>query len=354
MRAALLRVATAVGLLGLSACGDFGPSGGGATATPTATAASGTPTATFLPGIPTPTATRTPRQTPTPGGSPSVLPPIVMTGRVVFAASNGEQCCVAVDPILLPQNPQPGQATLVLDDLPVGPATVTVDGFTENFAPAPPGVTATCKTVNTTGVAPCDASRNASPAYTSDPVEITIFPGVRVNLGDVDVAALPFVLEFIPPQNATVPLPVEMAFTVVDAETGIAEPSVTLEITLDVPQGEPPVFRRLTKRVALALDACSDGSGEPCSADGDNALAGFKARGVSEYLAYLPPGPVEARITAQNLADPPRDLDFRYAFVVAPAPDATATPTVAPPARADADAVLVIPTPTPTETPLVP
>jgi hypothetical protein len=128
---------------------------------------------------------------------------------------------------------------------------------------------------------------------------------------------------------------------------------VALEITLDVPQGEPPVFRPLTKRVPVELDPCLDGSGKPCSPDGNLGLSGFKARGVAEYLEYLPAGPVEARITAQNLADPRRDLDFRYAFIVAPDAIATATPDAAAARadRSDAAAGLVVPTPTPTPTP---
>lgn len=345
MRADSLAALALIMALAVAGCG--GGSGRSRSATPTP--GSGTVT----PQTRTPTARTTPVHTATPGGNPSILPPYVLTARVIFRASNGEQCCVAADPALLPAEPARGQETLVLDDLPIGPATVTVAGYTTDFAPAPPGVTATCRTVNRRGVAPCDTTRNASPAYESDPLAITIFPGVRVNLGSVDVAPLPFVLTFTPPQNSAVPLPVDLSFTVVDPATGIAAPSVALEITLDVPQGKPPVFRPLTKRVELALDACRDGGSRPCSEEGDNGLTGFIARGISEFLAYLPAGPVAARITAQNLADPPRDLDFQYLFAVAPEP----TPTAPPPAAAEADgdehgAVVIVPSPTPTETPL--
>ncbi|HSP96691.1 MAG TPA: hypothetical protein VL049_05540, partial [Candidatus Dormibacteraeota bacterium] len=265
----------------------------------------------------TPTQNGTPLPTRTPGGGPSILPDICNIGRVVFRSQTGESCCIAVDPVLLPPKPVPGQPNLVLTNLPLGPATVTIDGYVENFAPLPPDVTATCETLNTSGVRPCD-TLDASAAYGSAPKVITIFGGVRVNLGDVEVAALPFLLDFTPPQNAEVPVPVDMAFTVVDPETGIAAPSVALDITLNVPQGEPPVFRPLTKRVPLQLDPCKDSSGQPCSTGDDLGVTGFMARAVAEYLSYLPAGPVEARITAQNLADPPRDLDFRYMFVVAP------------------------------------
>ncbi|HSP99276.1 MAG TPA: hypothetical protein VL049_18810 [Candidatus Dormibacteraeota bacterium] len=307
-------------LLGLAACG--GGSGGGSssrTATPHTT-----------PSI-TSTPNGTPPPTPTPGsGGPSILPDICKIGRVVFRSESGESCCIAADPALLPPKPQPGQPSLVLTNLPIGPATVTIDGYVEDFAPLPPDVTATCETLNTSGVRPCDPVLDASAAYGSDPKAITIFGGVRVNLGDVEVVALPFLLDFTPPQNSEVPLPVNLGFTVVDGQTGIARPSVALDITLNVPQGDPPVFRPLTKRVPVALDPCLDGSGRPCSPQGDLKLAGFKATGMAEYLSYLPPGPVEARITAENLADPPRNLDFSYQFMVLPQPTDTPTATTTP------------------------
>ncbi len=359
----LLHALALSALLGLAACGGSGgssrppgtatpPSGTPSPGTPSpGTPSPGTPSPSPRPGTPTATAVGTPPKTPTPGGSPSLLPPIVTIARVVFRASNGETCCVAADPILLPVDPQPGQATLVLDDLPIGPATVEISGYTEDFAPAPDDVTTTCKTVNTTGVRPCDDIRNASAAFASAPKPITIFSGVKVNLGEVEVAALPFVLEFTPPQNIEVPLPVDLSFTVVDAETGIAGPSVGLEITLDVPQGQPPVFRPLTKRVPVVLDPCRDGSGTPCSPEGDFDLSGFKARGVAEYLSYLPAGPVAARITAQNLADPARDLDFRYVFVVLPGPTETPTPTSTTVPSSTPTRVPPSNTPTPTFTP---
>jgi hypothetical protein len=342
------RVLLVLTLLGVSACGG-GPIGGPVTrtATPVPTVTPPTPAA-------SPTSTVTPDGTPpptaTPGGGGSILPGICHIGRVVFRSQSGERCCIAADPALLPRKPQPGQPTLVLTDLPLGPATVTVDGYVEDFAPFPPDVTATCKTLNTSGIRPCD-TLDASAAYGSEPKAVTIFGGVRVNLGDIDLAALPFLLAFTPPQNATVVNPVEMGFTVVDAETGIAAPSVALDITLNAPQGEPPVFRPITKRVPLALTPCNDHSGQPCS--GANlGVAGFLARAVAEYLSYLPDGAVEARITAQNRAVPPRDLDFRYSFVVGVPP--TPTAAFASVSAGGAGGAVFAPTPTPTATPEVP
>lgn len=363
-------VLAALALLGVTACGR-GPIGGSVTRTPTPTAngtrtatltttPNGTLTATTTPNgtftnTPTPNGTLTSTATPngshtatrTPGENGSILPDICVIGRVVFRSQTGEKCCVATDPALLPPKPRPGQPSLVLTDLPLGPATVTIDGYVEDFAPLPEDITETCKTVNTTGVRPCDPLDQA-PAYGSEPKAITIFGGVRVNLGDVQVNALPFLLDLDPEQDETVPVPVEMGFTVVDPETGIAAPSVALDITLDVPQGQPPVFRPLTKRVPLQLDACKDGTSVPCSAGDNLGVTGFLASAIAEYLDYLPDGPVDVRITAQNLADPPRDLDFRYRFFVGPAPTPTATASQS---GASAAGVVIIPTPTPTPTP---
>lgn len=347
MSGSRFRALAAFAAFGLSACGGSS-TGAPSLGTPTATSSSG-PSATA-----TPTSRTTPSASPTAQGTPSVLPPIVETGRVVFRASNGEACCIAVAPSLLPPNPSRGQTVLVLDDLPIGPGTVIVSGYTEDFAPAPADVPATCKTLNTSGVKPCDPTRSASAAFESAPDTVTIIGGVRVNLGGVEVAALPFVLDFTPPQNTAVPLPVDFRFTVVDAQTGIREPSVALDITLDVPQGEPPVFRPLTKRVPLALAPCRDQGDRPCSPEDDMGLTGFKATGVAEYLSYLPAGPVEARITAQNLADPPRDLDFRYRFVVAPDPSPTPPADAGAPATTGQAGAAIVPTPTPTPTPAAP
>lgn len=344
-----LRVLAALAAVGLAACG--GSEIGGSTPTP----GGNSPTPTFTPGIGTPTPTRlvTPSATPTAGGSPSVFPPIVQTGRVVFRSDSGYACCVATDPALLPPNPKPGQPSLVLTNLPIGPATVQIDGYVEDFVPAPPGVVETCSTLNTTGVKPCDPTRQASAAFASDPREVNIVGGVRINLGAVDVSALPFVLpDFRPPQNSAVPLPVEFLFTVVDAVTGIEEESVALDITLDVPEGQPPVFRSLTKRVPLELFACRNGGSNPCGPEGDDNLAGFEAQSNAEYLEYLPAGPVEARITAKNNAN--RDLDFRYVFVVAPDPSPTPGVVESAAASAGGDGSGVwLPTATPTSTPVV-
>jgi len=356
------RALVALLLVGMVGCGGSGGGGGGTprpTRTPTAgTTPTGTPPTAAATATVTPTSNRTAPPTRTPGGGPSILPDICNIGRVTFRSQTGEKCCIAADPVLLPPKPIPGEPNLVLTNLPLGPATVTIDCYVETFVPlpedVPAGPTGTCETLNTSGVRPCDTI-DASAAYGSPPKPITIFGGVRVNLGDIVVSALPFLLDIAPPQNAEVEVPVDMTFTVVDPETGIAAPSVALDITLDVPQGEPPVFRPITKRVPIHLDPCRDGSDAPCSREDNLNVTGFKAQAVAEYLSYLPAGPVAARITAQNLADPPRDLDFRYMFFVVPDANATPTPLAGSAATSgDAGNALFVPTPTPTSTPVEP
>jgi len=259
------------------------------------------------------------------GGTSDELPAAVVTGRVVFESASGETCCVAVDPELL--TPLTGPALLVLDDLPPGPATVTIAGFSTDFAPSVPGIMATCRTVRPAGAAPCDPTRVASAAFESAPLPVNIIAGVQINLGEIDVSALPFVLaDFAPAQEQAVPPPVRFDFTIADAVTGVAADSVALDVTVNVPDEErPSQFRSLTKRIPLTLTACADGGATPCSADGDQALDGFEAAGVAERL---PEGPAEVRITGQNLADPARLVDFRYIFNVLPEP--TETPTTTP------------------------
>ncbi len=247
-----------------------------------------------------------------------MVPPVVMKARVVFQSQTGEACCVAVDPELLTSS-----GKLVLDDLPAGPATVTIAGFSTDFAPTVPGITRTCRTVQRQGVMPCDLERSASPAYESAPLPVNIVPGARVDLGEVDVSSLPFVYAFSPAEGEAVAPPIQIDFTIVDAVTDIKPESVALEVTFEVAEGEPPVFRPITKRIPVSLTACEDGSAPPCSEEGNLDLAGFFARGAQ---VLLPEGPAIARITGENTADPPRDVDFRYSFLVLPEPTETVTP----------------------------
>jgi hypothetical protein len=249
----------------------------------------------------------------------------VQSGRIVFVSESGESCCVAVDPALLSGDGNGGVA--VLDDLPAGPATVTVAGFATDFAPAAPGITAECSAIPTTAAHPCDPARLATAAFESDPLSVDIIAGVQTNLGQVEMKALPFLFDFQPVQDEETMLPVGFDFTVVDAVTGVRGPSIGLEVTFEVadetvqtpttsPTPERPSFRLISKRIPIQISACSDDSEPPC-APGGFGLAGFTATGRG---MNLPAGPIEARITAENEGQPPQSLDFRYPFAILPTP----------------------------------
>jgi len=242
------------------------------------------------------------------GGETSQPPASAQTARVVFRSGTGEACCVALDADLVPAG-----ALLVLDDLPAGPATVTVAFFAEDFAPTVDGVPLTCATVPVGLGAPCDPTQVASPSFESDPQNVNIVPGTQTNVTDLVIRALPFVVEFSPANGAIEPSPVQFAFTVADAVTGVEADTVALELTVQVPDG--PDFRTLTKRLPVTLVPCEDASEQPCSAAGNLDLEGYKA---SSQPAELYPGPVGVRILALNQGDPPQEVDFTYSFGVAP------------------------------------
>lgn len=258
------------------------------------------------------------------GGSSTALPPVVRSGRIVFESESGETCCIAVDPTLLSGSSSPGLA--VLSDLPVGPATVTVAGFSTDFAPAVPGITTTCSAGPPGAVRPCDPVQVAPPAFSSDPLPVDILSGVQTNLGTVEMKARPFVFGFAPSQGEETREPVGFDFTIVDAVSGVRENSVGLEIRFEVednsaatpvPSRTPrPSFRLVSKRIPITLSACADGSSTPCSQAG-LGLSGFMATGQG---VNMPSGVVEARIMAANQGVPPQSVDFSYPFTILPTP----------------------------------
>lgn len=259
------------------------------------------------------------------GGTSTDLPPVVRAGRIVFESESGEACCVAVDPTLLSGSGGPGLA--VLDDLPVGPATVTVSGFATDFAPSVPGITATCSASPPDAVAPCDPVLVAPPAFSSDPIAVDILGGVQTDLGQVEMKSRPFVFEFVPGQGDETMEPIGFDFTVVDAVSGVREGSVALEIRFEVADSVPvtpipsrtprPAFRLVSKRIPITLSACADGSSTPCSSEPGLGLAGFMATGQG---VNMPSGVVEARIMAANQSAPPQTVDFSYPFTILPTP----------------------------------
>jgi hypothetical protein len=248
------------------------------------------------------------------GGETTEPPPTVQTARIDFNSDTGERCCVA-----LPAAQIPGGALLVLDDLPAGPATVVVSFFAEDFAPSVDGTEATCRTVPVELGQPCDTTRVASPTFESDLQSVDIIAGGQTNVADLVIHALPFVFDFIPENGDTVEDPVAFAFTVADPVTDVEEESVVLEVTLQEPVGSS--FRPLTKRVAIQLSPCSDGTAEPCSANGDREVVGFHAQSDATMLL---PGPVDVHIMAVNRGEPPQEANFTYQFDVVESDDGAA------------------------------
>jgi hypothetical protein len=216
----------------------------------------------------------------------------------------------------------------VLDDLPAGPATVTVTGFATDFAPSVADVTATCTAIPASAAMPCDPVLAASPAFESDPLVVDIIAGVQTNLGQIEMKALPFVFDFRPIQDEETMEPVGFDFTVVDGVTDVVSASVGLEVRFEVEDDpivvtpvasqtpERPSFRLVSKRIPIRLSPCADDSDTPCSND-NLGLAGFTATGQG---VNMPSGVVEARITATNQGEPPQAMDFRYPFTILPTP----------------------------------
>jgi hypothetical protein len=244
-------------------------------------------------------------QQPSGGGSQPQLPSAVTTVRIVFTSDAGLRCCLAVDPRTVPIDGGSGLRLMVLDALPPGSATLTLSAFVTNFAPAPAGINDICPTNPANIGQRCDTTRLATPSFESEPQTVTIVPGTRAVAPNIDVHALPFLIDMQPAQGDSVQSPVPITFTAVDAATGIDRNSIAVEAS----------FRSLTKRVPITLAACDDKTTSPCSAQGQFQVSGFHAVGAP---VQLPPGVISLRITAQNLSSPPNQLDFSYDFTVSP------------------------------------
>jgi hypothetical protein len=258
------------------------------------------------------------------GGTAPERPPSVRTGRVIFRSASGEMCCVAVDPDTLTGRTANGQSLLVLDNLPAGPATVTVAAFATDFAPAVEGITETCATLPPEVGQVCDPTRIATPVFESDPLQVVIQEGTQIQIADLVIRALPFLVDFSPGQDEVVNNRVHFVFTMADAVNGVNGNSIalTVTVTVDAP-GETPPFRSLTKRVPLTLTPCNDASDPTCSQGGDLGVKGFQAEGTAPKL---PPGPADVHIVGQNLDTPPGAVDLSYTIEVNPG-DNPPTPT---------------------------
>jgi len=235
------------------------------------------------------------------GGAEAALPDAVTTARVVFESDAGLQCCIAVTPSSVPVDPASGLRILVLDALPVGPATFTLAGFATDFAPAPAGITSICPTNPPDVGQLCDTERPAAPSFESAPQQVTIVAGTRTQAPTVEVRALPFVIDLYPAPGESVESPLAARFTAVDAVTGIDPNSIVLEAS----------FRSLTKRIPVTLAPCDDATDTACSPQGTLQVSGYRA--VGEVRTF-PPDLITLRILASNLASPADQLDFSYNF----------------------------------------
>jgi FG-GAP-like repeat len=250
------------------------------------------------------------------GGFGTNLPASVVTVRFLFRSQSDSSCCLAVDPNTVPRDGATGQRLLVLTSLPAGPGTLTISGFPTTFAPND-GVTGRCATNPPAVGASCDAGRAQSPSFASAPQSVNIVAGAQSDAGDILIPALPFVVpdSLNPAAGASASNPLEAHFVVADAVTGIEESSVDLEIQQNGSSLAGP---------ALALQACDDATGAPCSAGGNLGVKGFAALRGAQVVAG---GATSLRIQARNLAAQPRSLDFTYQINVLAPPSATATAT---------------------------
>ena len=115
------------------------------------------------------------------GGAPqfsSQLPEGIERVQIVFASAPGSngtlRCCVKVNPVSVQQD---GDHLVVVNDLTLGPATITLFGFPTAVAPAPEGFATTCSTNPASVGEPCDPQPGQPPAlatYQSNPQSIVV------------------------------------------------------------------------------------------------------------------------------------------------------------------------------------
>lgn len=269
------------------------------------------------------------------GGFPDGIPTSVNCLRIVFESDAGFSCCVAIDPIRSPEDPNSGERSIELNQPPAGGATLRIDGFAGDFAPTVNGITEICSILPTSAVkGPCDQERLATPSFSGPPTRVVVPAVGRGDAGEIPLPSVPFLVDFLPPPASQQMNPVPFSFTVADTIHGIDADSVQLDVSSD---GGNPV------EIDLDLVACADDSSETCSTSGALVVSGFKAAAAAPVPAN---GVVQARIRARNLAPTPKALDFTYQFAVA-----TPTPTNTPAATSSpTNTATSTPTRTPTRT----
>jgi hypothetical protein len=219
------------------------------------------------------------------GGFGPDIPRAVKSVAIRVDPAVGARRCIAVDPRAVAVDPVSGQRQVVFEKLHAGPAMVTIFGVTDDVDSAREH---------------CEGRGQHTPSFRSDPHEVLIRPLRFNDAGDIEVYALPFLLNLDPPAQeppASLTFPAPIRFAVVDALSGIAGDSITVT---------PPGSQN------MSLTQCDDAGSNQCSTGGGLGVTGFRV----EQQAASQFGPVRVRISARNLSTPPRDLDFSYEIVV--------------------------------------
>lgn len=268
------------------------------------------------------------------------IPRLVRTVRIIVRPAHGDDCCLAIERT----DPAFEERLVVVRGLPAGRATVRVTGFATVGAPPEEEATELCAT-DPPGVGSLCSAPLSAPPFDSDPVSVDLIEGQRTDAGDIEVFAIPFILEeeWNPAPNGSIERLQRATFTVVDARSGIDASSIALRIT----QGSETVFPVLDRT------PCDDDAGTtPCSIGGTLGVRGYRV--ASEPLPHtLTIGLAEFGITASNLEVPPEALRLQpYSVNIAsepatptPTPTLTVTPT---PSLTPAATPTLVPTATPT------
>lgn len=228
---------------------------------------------------------------PAPNGAaafPEAIPNSVNAIRFIFDPAQGSACCVAVE-----RGSQAFEERRIqLANVQPGPAELQVDGFATDYAPST--ITQICAT-REPGGQPCVPDDRTLPSWTSGDIELDLEPGI--NVVDVDVHSVPFVIDLDPAHEATVneALPT-ISFAAVDANFDIDAEELKIVISQS----------GLTAAQILDVEQCRDDDSElpDCSEGGALDVRGVLV--TAEPGEPLESGSGELRITLENTAPTPR------------------------------------------------
>ncbi|MBI1817243.1 MAG: hypothetical protein HYR72_19910 [Deltaproteobacteria bacterium] len=223
------------------------------------------------------------------GGFGPDIPRAVKSVAIRVDPSIGARRCIAVDPRAIAVDPDSGQRQVVFEKLHAGPAMVTIFGSADDIDAAREH---------------CEGRGQHTPSFRSDPHEVLIRPLRFNDAGDIEVYAIPFLLNLDPPAQeppASIVFRTPIRLTIADAISGIDPASIHVS---------PQVFDARAQ-LLLSLTPCDDAGATPCSAGGEFGVTGFHVEDTPPL-----PGPQRVGVVADNLATPPRELDFSYEIVV--------------------------------------